>query len=279
MSETPKPSVLFVCAKNGGKSQMAAALMEHHAHGAVEVHSAGTRPGSRINALSAEVVAEVGADMSSGTPKPIDPELLRRVDRVVVLGDEARVEPVEGMTGTIETWHTDEPSVRGIEGAERMRLVRDDIDTRVRRLLDELTAEPTDRPSVLFVCVHNAGRSQMAAAYLSHLSRGRIEVRSAGSAPADSVNPAAVAAMAEEGIDMSAETPKVLTDEAVQDSDVVITMGCGDACPFYPGKRYEDWALADPAGKGVESVRPIRDEIRARIQQLIAELLPGETAG
>ncbi|MEX5261456.1 arsenate reductase ArsC [Kocuria sp. CPCC 205263] len=134
----------------------------------------------------------------------------------------------------------------------------------------------TTKPSVLFVCVHNAGRSQMAAAYLTHLSRGRIEVRSAGSAPADSVNPAAVAAMAEEGIDMSAETPKVLTDEAVQDSDVVITMGCGDACPFYPGKRYEDWALADPAGKGVESVRPIRDEIRARIQQLIAELLPGE---
>jgi arsenate reductase (thioredoxin) len=134
----------------------------------------------------------------------------------------------------------------------------------------------TTKPSVLFVCVHNAGRSQMAAAYLTHLSRGRIEVRSAGSAPADSVNPAAVEAMAEEGIDMSAETPKILTDEAVQDSDVVITMGCGDACPFYPGKRYEDWELADPAGKGVASVRPIRDEIKARIQQLIAELLPAE---
>lgn len=148
MSETTQPSVLFVCAKNGGKSQMAAALMEHHARGAVEVHSAGTKPGSKINALSAEVVAEVGADMSSGTPKPIDPELLRRVDRVVVLGDEARVEPVEGMTGTIETWHTDEPSVRGIEGAERMRLVRDDIDTRVRRLLDELTAAPGPRIEV-----------------------------------------------------------------------------------------------------------------------------------
>ena len=114
----------------------------------------------------------------------------------------------------------------------------------------------TTKPSVLFVCVHNAGRSQMAAAYLTHLSRGRIEVRSAGSAPADAVNPAAVAAMAEEGIDMSAETPKVLTDEAVQDSDVVITMGCGDACPFYPGKRYEDWALADPAGKGVTEFTP-----------------------
>ena len=130
----------------------------------------------------------------------------------------------------------------------------------------------TTKPSVLFVCVHNAGRSQMAAAYLTHLSRGRIEVRSAGSAPADAVNPAAVAAMAEEGIDMSAETPKVLTDEAVQDSDVVITMGCGDACPFYPGKRYEDWALEDPAGKGVDSVRPIRDDIRARVVQLLDEL-------
>ncbi|MCT2088374.1 low molecular weight phosphatase family protein [Micrococcus terreus] len=118
---------------------MAAALMEHHAAGTVEVHSAGTKPGESINALSAEVVAEVGADMSGGHPKPIDPELLARVDRVVVLGDEARVEPVDGMAGTIETWHTDEPSARGIEGIERMRLVRDDIDARVRALLTELT--------------------------------------------------------------------------------------------------------------------------------------------
>ena len=131
-----------------------------------------------------------------------------------------------------------------------------------------------EKPSVLFVCVHNAGRSQMAAAFLSHLSGGRIEVRSAGSAPADSVNPAAVEAMKEVGIDMSLEIPKVLTTEAVQDSDVVITMGCGDACPFFPGKRYEDWKLEDPAGQGVHGVRPIRDEIRARIENLIAELLP-----
>lgn len=132
----------------------------------------------------------------------------------------------------------------------------------------------TDRPSVLFVCVHNAGRSQMAAAYLMHLGDGRIEVRSAGSAPADQVNPAAVAAMAEEGIDMSAETPKVLTTEAVRDSDVVITMGCGDTCPVFPGKRYEDWILDDPAGQGVEAVRPIRDDIRRRVEQLIDELVP-----
>lgn len=133
---------------------------------------------------------------------------------------------------------------------------------------------PTHTPSVLFVCVHNAGRSQMAAAFLSSLSEGRIEVRSAGSAPADTVNPAAVAAMAEEGIDMSSEIPKVLTVDAVRESDVVITMGCGDTCPIFPGKRYEDWELADPAGQGVEAVRPIRDEIRARIEGLIAELLP-----
>lgn len=130
----------------------------------------------------------------------------------------------------------------------------------------------SDRPSVLFVCVHNAGRSQMAAAYLMHLSNGRIEVRSAGSAPAGSVNPAAVAAMAEEGIDISAEVPKVLTTEAVKESDVVITMGCGDTCPVFPGKRYEDWDLTDPAGKGVADVRPIRDEIRKRVQALISEL-------
>lgn len=127
-------------------------------------------------------------------------------------------------------------------------------------------------PSVLFVCVHNAGRSQMAAAFLTHLSEGRVEVRSAGSAPADAVNPAAVQVMAEAGIDLSAETPKVLTVEAVRASDVVITMGCGDTCPVLPGKRYLDWKLDDPAGQGVEAVRPIRDEIEGRVRGLLAEL-------
>ena len=130
----------------------------------------------------------------------------------------------------------------------------------------------SDKPSVLFVCVHNAGRSQMAAAYLTALSSGQVEVRSAGSAPADQVNPSAVAAMAEDGIDITAETPKILTTEAVKESDVVITMGCGDTCPIFPGKRYEDWALEDPAGKGVESVRPIRDEIKRRIVELMESL-------
>lgn len=137
-----RPSVLFVCAKNGGKSQMAAALMDHHAAGTVEVHSAGTKPGQTINALSAEVTAEAGADMSGGRPQPIDPDLLARVDRVIVLGDEATVEPVVGMAGTIQTWRTDEPSTRGIEGLERMRLVRDDVDARVRTLLTDLTDTP-----------------------------------------------------------------------------------------------------------------------------------------
>lgn len=130
------------------------------------------------------------------------------------------------------------------------------------------------KPSVLFVCVHNAGRSQMAAGFLSALAGDAIEVRSAGSAPADAVNPAAVEAMAEVGIDISAENPKILTTDAVEASDVVITMGCGDECPYFPGKSYRDWVLDDPAGKGVESVRPIRDQIKARVQDLIAELLP-----
>lgn len=130
------------------------------------------------------------------------------------------------------------------------------------------------KPSVLFVCVHNAGRSQMAAAFLTHLSQGGVEVRSAGSAPAEQVNPAAVAALAEVGIDISAEQPKILTDAAVRASDVVITMGCGDTCPFYPGKRYEDWVLDDPAGQGIDAVRPIRDEIRRRVERLLGELVP-----
>lgn len=130
----------------------------------------------------------------------------------------------------------------------------------------------TDKPSVLFVCVHNAGRSQMAAAYTMALSGGQVEVRSAGSAPGDRVNPAAVEAMLEDGIDMSAEQPKILTTEAVKASDVVITMGCGDTCPYFPGKRYEDWVLDDPAGRGVDAVRPIRDEIKQRVLELLASL-------
>jgi arsenate reductase len=129
------------------------------------------------------------------------------------------------------------------------------------------------KPSVLFVCIHNAGRSQMAAAFLTQLSQGGVEVRSAGSEPAETVNPAAVQAMAEVGIDIAAETPKILTDDAVRQSDVVITMGCGDTCPFYPGRRYEDWVLDDPAGKGVAAVRPIRDEIRRRVEGLLTQLL------
>lgn len=128
------------------------------------------------------------------------------------------------------------------------------------------------KPQVLFVCVHNAGRSQMAAGWLQALAGDRIEVLSAGSAPKDTINPVAVEAMAEVGIDIANNSPKVLTDEAVEASDVVITMGCGDACKFYPGKRYEDWELQDPAGQGIDTVRPIRDEIKERVEKLIASL-------
>jgi protein-tyrosine-phosphatase len=134
----------------------------------------------------------------------------------------------------------------------------------------------SNKPSVLFVCVHNAGRSQMAAGFLRELGGDKVEVRSAGSAPANSINPSVVAAMNELGIDISAEQPKILTTESVEISDVVITMGCGDVCPIFPGKRYEDWTLEDPAGQGVEAVRPIRDEIKGRIEALLAELLPAE---
>ena len=128
-------------------------------------------------------------------------------------------------------------------------------------------------PEVLFVCIHNAGRSQMAAALLEHHAQGRVRVRSGGSAPADRINPAALAAMQEIGIDMSRERPKLMTDDAVQASDVVVTMGCGDACPVYPGKRYEDWKLDDPAGRSLEEVRPIRDEIERRVKALLAGLV------
>jgi arsenate reductase (thioredoxin) len=134
-----------------------------------------------------------------------------------------------------------------------------------------------DQPEVLFVCVHNAGRSQMAAALLDHRAGGRVRVRSAGTAPAEALNPSVVAAMAEVGLDVTEEFPIRLTDAMARDADVVILMGCGDACPVYPGKRYLDWALPDPAGKSVEEVRPIRDEIDRRVRQLVEELLPAGT--
>ena len=132
----------------------------------------------------------------------------------------------------------------------------------------------TDKPAVLFVCVHNAGRSQMAAGYLTALAGDRVDVFSAGSEPKDEINPVAIEAMAEEGIDIAGNVPKILTVDAVKQADVVITMGCGDACPIFPGKRYEDWQLDDPAGQGIDSVRPIRDDIKGRIEQLLTEILP-----
>lgn len=131
----------------------------------------------------------------------------------------------------------------------------------------------SDKKTIMFVCVHNAGRSQMAAGFMRELGGDRVEVLSAGSAPKDSINPVAVDAMAELGIDIANQKPKILTPEAVQQSDVVITMGCGDACPYYPGKRYEDWVLEDPAGQGIEPVRVIRDEIKSRVEALLAEIL------
>jgi protein-tyrosine-phosphatase len=173
-------------------------------------------------------------------------------------------------------WDVADPNDRPIE---RVRDIRDDLQARITHYYVTSTSDPkellmVDKPSVLFVCVHNAGRSQMAAGYLNQLSGGRIEVRSAGSEPADKVNRVAVQAMAEDGIDIANEQPKVLTTDAVKASDVVITMGCGDTCPYYPGKRYEDWVLDDPAGQGIEVVRAIGDEIRRRVEQLITELQP-----
>jgi arsenate reductase len=154
--------------------------------------------------------------------------------------------------------------------------------TQTTPAVDAATESPATKgakPSVLFVCIHNAGRSQMAAGWLTALAGDAIEVRSAGTAPADQVNPVAVAAMAEVGIDITTAIPKVLTGQAVEASDVVITMGCGDTCPYFPGTRYLDWPLEDPAGQGIEAVRLIRDAIKGNVEQLIAELLPAGTAG
>ncbi|WP_234356355.1 three-helix bundle dimerization domain-containing protein [Blastococcus sp. Marseille-P5729] len=337
------PSVLFVCVSNAGKSQMAEALMRQIAGDAVEVHSAGTSPKTEVNALSAQVVTESGADMRQATPKGIDPELLARADRVIILGDDAKVNAAPGMRASIERWSTDEPSERGIEGVERMRLVRDDIANRVAALALELTGQPAgnlgryqkliedlaDRyegvftepevrsavreahsgllpgctvaqflpvlvgryageilsaraqaegkehqpfPQLLFVCVQNAGRSQIAAAMAKHLSGGKVNVRSAGSNPTGEVNPMAVQVLTERRIPMPDAYPKPLGDDVIRASDVVITMGCGDICPVLPGKRYEDWPVADPDGADIQTVRKIADDIQMRVTRLLGEL-------
>jgi arsenate reductase (thioredoxin) len=146
-------------------------------------------------------------------------------------------------------------------------------------MMQTIRDESKDRPRVLFVCVQNAGRSQMAAALMTQLASGRVDVRSAGSEPADAVHPVVKEAMSELGIDLAAERPQLLEDDAVREADVVITMGCGDACPIYPGKRYEDWELEDPAGKALETVRGIRDEIAARVRQLLDEIAPEQDSG
>lgn len=345
-----RPSVLFVCVSNAGKSQMAEALGRQMAGTAIDFHSAGTKPKDQVNVQSVEAVAESGADMSRARPKPVDPQLLRDADRVIILGEDAQVEPVDGMRAPIERWVTDEPSTRGIDGIERMRLVRDDIASRVSSLVLELTGQPrsndaryekliddlADRyegvfteddvrsavreahsgllpgvrvtqylpvlverfagelltakaqadgraakpfPQLLFICVHNAGRSQIAAAMAKHLSAGKVKVRSAGSQPTGEINPVALEVLTERGIPVPDAYPKPLTDDVLRASDVVITMGCGDTCPVLPGKRYEDWQVADPAGADIETVRRIADDIQVRVTQLLAELRPATPAG
>ena len=339
-----RPNLLFVCVKNGGKSQMAAAIARQVGGNAVDVTSAGTRPGSKLNQESVESLAEVGAGMEGEYPKQLTDDMLRAATHVVLVGSEAQVEPVEGMTGEIRTWDIDEPSLRGMEGAERMRLVRDDISERVLHLVLEVTGQPAEhaeryagiiadlanqyegvftvdevrafvreahanlapstripanlpvfverfshdklraaakakgeprdgKPELLFVCVHNAARSQIAAAMAKHFSEGRVVVRSAGSNPSGQINPVALQALEERGIEAAYLFSKPLTDDALQASDVVITMGCGDECPYYPGKRYEDWKLDDPNGQPIETVRRVADEIEVRVRGLLAELL------
>lgn len=292
-----------------------------------------------------QVIEEIGADLSGEHPKPIDPQILRDADRVIVLGSQAQVDPVEGMRATIETWETDEPSQRGIEGEERMRLVRDDINGRVIPLAMELTGQPVEhalryrqliadlahrfdgvfsydevraavrsahaaligsnrirqflpvlverfareqlvagaqasgreskaKPGLLFVCVQNAGRSQMAAALARHLSGDRVNVRSAGSAPSGEVNEMALRVLAERGVQVHDAYSKPLSRDVMRASDVIVTMGCGDECPYFPGKRYEDWAVADPDGADLDTVRAICDDIAARVEQLLSEVLP-----
>jgi protein-tyrosine-phosphatase len=246
---------------------------------------------------------EIGVPIGGEFPKPLTDEVVRAADVVVTMGcgDACPVYPGRRYLD----WELDDPAGLPLP---QVRAIRDDIEGRVRGLLEELAAtrprgqcaeearcgtcsaglsidgglcfwhdrkraQDAEKPTVLFVCVHNAGRSQMAAGFLRALAGDRVEVLSAGSEPKDRINPVAIEAMAEEGIDIAGSTPKILTVDAVRESDVVITMGCGDACPIFPGKRYEDWELEDPAGKDLVTVRRVRDDIRGRVEALIAELV------
>lgn len=343
MSPEP-PSVLFVCKSNAGKSQMAEALMRQLVGDAVSAHSAGTAPKQQVNAESAAALEEVGADMASALPKPVDAELMRTADRVIVLGAEAQPAPVPDMRTAIERWEIAEPSTQGIAGMPRMRLIRDEITENVARLAMELTGQvpgnaavyrgieddltelyqgvvverevvaavraahaaliPSTRlteflpirverfakeliaaraaaegrrisvhPKLLFVCVHNAGRSQIAAALAHHLSGGRVNVRSAGSSPMAEVDPMVLQVLRERGIQVADVYPKPLNDDVLRAADVVVTMGCGDACPVLPGKRYEDWDVEDPVGADLQKVRRVVDDIQHRITDLLAAVL------
>lgn len=278
---TAPPQVLFVCVANAGRSQLAAALTW-------PVRGQGHRPVRRLDPGDGHPPARARPrrrhrprGRRRGVPQAAH---RRRHSRCRCRGDHGlRRRLPHRPRSPVRRLGCRRPGT-GIAGGTRRytrrhRCTRQPAPRHLHHRMNERSTDMSDQtPSVLFVCVHNAGRSQMAAGWLRHLAADRIEVRSAGSMPAEQINPVAVEAMAEEGIDIIAEEPKVLTTEAVQDSDVVITMGCGDACPFFPGKRYEDWKLDDPAGQGIEAVRPIRDEIRSRIETLTSELLGQDPA-
>lgn len=334
-------NLVFVCVKNGGKSQIAGAFARQLLGSAAIITTAGTSPGAALNAEAVRVLEERGASVIGESPKQLTHDMVVRAHRVIVLGAEAVVEPLPGMVGTIDVWHTDEPSLRGIQGDERMRLVCDDIASRVAELVMELTGQqlsryrqvigdlehrfegvfsPEDvsaavweahrglyrpsalkdflpvlvdrfarellvaraqangtqakaRPELLFVCVHNAGRSQLAAALAKRLSGGRVNVRTAGSDPGEQINPAVRAVLEERGMSLDDEFPKPLTNSVLRAADVIITMGCGDTCPFHPGQRREDWPVADPADASLAAVRAIADDIQIRVTRLLGELL------
>ena len=340
--ESPKPHLLFVCVSNGGKSQMAAALARQLSGDAVEVTSAGTNPGTGLNQQSVEALREVGATVEGEHPKPLTDDMLRSATHLVILGTEAKVVPVAGMSAQVQVWDIDEPSLRGIEGADRMRLVRDDISRRVVDLVMEVTGQPAEhaaeyqrivadlaaryagsfseeevrahvraahaelapgshvrtflpvfverraherlraaarragslpegRPEVLFVCVHNAGRSQIAAAMARHFSRERVVVRSAGSSPTGAINPLALQVLQERGIHTEYLFSKEISADALEASDIVVSMEPG--LPPYPGKHHLEWVIADPEGQSIEQVRRIADEIEVRVKELLAEIL------
>lgn len=281
------PEILFVCVQNAGRSQMAAALLDHHAQGAVHVRTAGSTPGPAIESTVLDVMAEQGLDLAREFPKPLTDDVVRAADVVITMGcgDACPIYPGKRYLD----WALADPAGRPIE---EVRAIREDLDQHVRTLLDDLrfmtdqstdhpgepmdtdTADTTHVPQVVFACRANGGRSVASRLLTEYYGEGRLVALSAGTEPGEHIHPEVARVLQDLGLDTSKEAPKLLTEKMIADSDLAITQGCGENCPYVPGAQYRDWPLDDPKGQDAATVKAIIADIDARVRELVSELVP-----